>query len=290
MCWVVDVRGELLLSPSGLVLMCFLEFWISVGQLFELSRHSTCSLREFYWNCSVLVPELWSWNPFGGDIWLATSVNCFFSRSWVVWLVLLAESFCSLSRLWWLTGVSGGCCQLFSGNGGNPVVLAVSVVAHAVPEGRRRVPSLRLGPQLGHLQFYWSVCLVVDFDFAPRVFYSEEAVYLLNSLHNNIFLWKGSFCHRSHRVGLQFLVFCHFGGLHCWFSFNSLSGCDTKCSLMPFSNWVRLIDFCRWRDILVYMNCAFIDWAATRNATFASFWISSKKSIDFWFDGLKTNH
>ena len=33
----------------------------------------------------------------------------------------------------------------------------------------------------------------------------------------NSFLWSGSFCHRFHRVGRQFMVSCRFGYFHCWY-------------------------------------------------------------------------
>ena len=53
---------------------------------------------------------------------------------------------------------------------------------------------------------------------------------------------------------------------------------------------MRLVDwFYRWGGFLAYMNCSMITWAATPNASIASFWSSSGKSINFWFAGLKTS-
>ena len=150
--------------------MCFFYFWMLVGQLLELSGNSTCPFPDFSRNCSLENPEHRIWNHFGGNFWLATSIICLFSIFSIVWLVLLVESLCLLSNLWWLTSVSGACCQTTAGIGNNAVVLAVSGLSHAVPEWRRGVPSLEPGLQPGHFQFYWSVCLVVDFDLVPFPF------------------------------------------------------------------------------------------------------------------------
>ena len=82
---------------------------------------------------------------------------------------------------------------------------------------------------------------------------------------------------------------CSSSGASKPFSFNSLSKCDTICSYVPFSKCAWLIDFFRWGGILAYMNCSIIAWVATPNASFANFWSSSRKSINFWFAGLKTS-
>ena len=42
-------------------------------------------------------------------------------------------------------------------------------------------------PQPGHFQLVLSACLVVNFDFLPSVFYSEEAVCLLHWLQKKTF-------------------------------------------------------------------------------------------------------
>ena len=83
MCGVVDEGRELLLSPSRVVIMCFVDSWMSVGNLLELSRNSTCSFPDFFRNCSVAVPELWRWNRFGSDVGLATWVVGLLSNYWV---------------------------------------------------------------------------------------------------------------------------------------------------------------------------------------------------------------
>ena len=61
-------------------------------------------------------------------------------------------------------------------------------------------------------------------------------------------------------------------------SSNSLSRCVTICSYVPFSKWAWFFVFFRCGGILAYMNWSMIAWAATLNASFASFWSSSKKS------------
>ena len=68
----------------------------------------------------------------------------------------------------------------------------------------------------------------------------------------------------------------------------SLSRCVTNCSYVPFSKLAWFIDFFRCGGILAYMNWSMIAWAATPNASSANFCSSSKKSIKFWFAGLKT--
>ena len=53
---------------------------------------------------------------------------------------------------------------------------------------------------------------------------------------------------------------------------------------------MRLVDwFFQVGDILAFMYCSMIVWAAAPNASFASFWSSSRKPINFWFAGLKTS-
>ena len=152
------MKGKKTAVSVRVVIMCFLCFWMSVGQLLELCGNSTCPFPEFSRNCSVADPEFRIWNHLGGDVWLATSTICLFSISWIVfWLVLLLESLCLLSNLWWLTSVSGACCLATAGIGNNAVVLAVSGLSHAIPEWRRDVLSLEFGSQPGHFQFYWSV-------------------------------------------------------------------------------------------------------------------------------------
>ena len=59
-CGVVDVRGEILLSPSGVINMYSLDSGISAQQPLKSSRNCTCSLPDFSWNCSREVLELWS--------------------------------------------------------------------------------------------------------------------------------------------------------------------------------------------------------------------------------------
>ena len=62
------------------------------------------------------------------------------------------------------------------------------------------------------------------------------------------------------------------------------------CSYMPFCKWAWFIDFFGRGGILAYMNSSRIGWAAILNAPFANFRTSSsKKSINFWFVGLKNN-
>ena len=73
------------------------------------------------------------------------------------------------------------------------------------------------------------------------------------------------------------------------FSSNSFSRCVTICSYVPFSKCAWFIDFFRCGGILAYMNWSMIAWAATPKASFAIFWSSSKKAINFWFAGLKTS-
>ena len=201
--------------------MPYFHYWCLVCSQFcwkECTHGSCCGLWTGWRRVasSVSTLELWSWNPSGDDIWLATSGICLFLSSRVAWLVWLAESLCLLSSLWWLTGVSGVRCQTTSGISDNPVVLTVSGRSYAVPEGIRGILTLKLGPQPGYFQLYCFVWLVVDFDFVPSSFYCEEVVCLLHWLQKIIFLWSGSFCHRSHRVGRHFMVFSYFGCLHCW--------------------------------------------------------------------------
>ena len=63
----------------------------------------------------------------------------------------------------------------------------------------------------------------------------------------------------------------------------------------PFICGIRQMRLVNWfvqvggGGSLAYMKCSKISWAATPNATFASFWSSSKKSNTFWFAGLKTS-
>ena len=73
------------------------------------------------------------------------------------------------------------------------------------------------------------------------------------------------------------------------FSSKSLSRCDTFCSYVPFCKCVWFIDFLRCGGFSAFMNCSMIAWAATPNASFASFWSSSRKSINFCFAALKTS-
>ena len=72
-------------------------------------------------------------------------------------------------------------------------------------------------------------------------------------------------------------------------SSNSLLRCVTVCSYVPFSKRAWFIDFFRCGGILAYMSWSMIAWAATPNASFANFWSSSRKSINFWFAGLKAS-
>ena len=187
-CGIVYVRGNLLLSPWWVFIMCSRDSWTSVRQLLELSRTTTFSFLNFSRNCSVAVLEIWIRMLFGGDVWHATSDICLISDSWVVWVLLVAESLCLSSSLRWLTCVYGVCCQTTSEIIDNPVILAVSGLSHPVPEWRRGVFSLKLAPQPGHFQLFWSVCFVVDFDFVSSVFVSEEAMYLQHWLQNSITL------------------------------------------------------------------------------------------------------
>ena len=71
--------------------------------------------------------------------------------------------------------------------------------------------------------------------------------------------------------------------------FQLLYRCDAICSYVPFSKCAWLIDFFKWGGILAYMKCSMIAWAGTPNASFPSFWRSSRKSINFRFAGLKTS-
>ena len=73
------------------------------------------------------------------------------------------------------------------------------------------------------------------------------------------------------------------------FNSKSPSRCDTISSYVPFSKCAWLIDFFMWGGILAYMNCSMIAWAATPIASFASFRSLSRKSINFWFAGLKAS-
>ena len=57
---------------------------------------------------------------------------------------------------------------------------------------------------------------------------------------------------------------------------------------VPFSKWPWFINFIRCGGILEYMNCSMMAWEVITNASFASFWSSSRKSKNFWIDGLKT--
>ena len=56
-----------------------------------------------------------------------------------------------------------------------------------------------------------------------------------------------------------------------------------------FSKCARLINFFSLGGFSACMKCSMIAWAATLNASFASFWSSSRKAIHFWFAGLKTS-
>ena len=161
-CGVVDARREILLSPSAEVIVCSHDSWMSVGQLLELCRKSTCSFPDFSRNCSVAVLELWVESLLVATFSLLHHLFVSFLSSGVVRLVLLAELLCLLSSLCWLKGVFGSWCQTTSGIGDTPVVLAVSGLSHAVPEWRRDVLSLKREPQPWHFRLYWSVCLVVD--------------------------------------------------------------------------------------------------------------------------------
>ena len=143
------------------------------------------------------------------------------------------------------------------------------------------------------LQFFW-----------PLLFCQQYSCFSGLGLFLNWVDGTGSdsylvFLHRWH-VKLGFSEFCcaaccvtvficSSSGASKPFSSNSLPRCDTICSYVPFSKCAWLIDFFRWGGLLVYMNCSMIAWAATPSASFASFWSSSKKSINFWFAGLKTS-
>ena len=73
------------------------------------------------------------------------------------------------------------------------------------------------------------------------------------------------------------------------FSSNSFSRCGTICSDKLFSKCGWFVHFFRCGGSLAYMICAIITWTATLNASSASFWSSSRKSINFWFAGLEAS-
>ena len=81
---------------------------------------------------------------------------------------------------------------------------------------------------------------------------------------------------------------CSSSGAFKPFSSKSLSRYDTIKLHVQFSKGAWFIDFFRWGGILAYLNCSMIAWATASSASFASFWSSSRKSIDLWFAGLKT--
>ena len=64
--------------------------------------------------------------------------------------------------------------------------------------------------------------------------------------------------------------------------------CFTICLYVPFSKWAWFIDFFRCGGIFAFMNRSMTTWAAISKESFASFWSSSKNSINFWFVALKT--
>ena len=60
---IVILRWGILLSPSGVVFISFLESWMSVGQLFELFRTGTCSYPDFVGIVKRPFPSLGVGNP-----------------------------------------------------------------------------------------------------------------------------------------------------------------------------------------------------------------------------------
>ena len=64
---------------------------------------------------------------------------------------------------------------------------------------------------------------------------------------------------------------------------------DTFRSSVSFFKCAWFIDFFRCRSILTYMNCPQISRASTPKWSIASFWCSSRKSINLWLAVLKTS-
>ena len=91
-CGVVFVRRGIFSSPGLVFNRCLSESWMSACQLLKLSRNGICLMPEFSQDCSVSNTECCCSIPFGGDGWLYTAVCCFFSKSWVSWIVSNAES------------------------------------------------------------------------------------------------------------------------------------------------------------------------------------------------------
>ena len=118
---VAVVRGEVLVSPLGVVNTCCSAFWVLVESL-EQSWDGTNSFPVWFpGGRSVASTSFCDWVPCGGDVCLAT-------------FVVKVESLLILFRLSCSVSFSVCCCQTTSGIGGSLEFLFISGLSRAAPE------------------------------------------------------------------------------------------------------------------------------------------------------------
>ena len=185
------MRGGVVISLLGVVVMCCSTFWLSVEESLEQLRNDTGSFPVWFpEDCSVVTTWFCCWVPLGGDVWLA--ISAFKVELLLVWII----SSCFVM-------ISVGCCQTTSGIGGSLVISFVSGLSRAVPEWRRDVVGLKVGLQLGHSHPSYFEYFSVGLGFVLPAVFSWETVCSLRLLEGSISLWGGLFCHLSHRVERQ---------------------------------------------------------------------------------------
>ena len=119
---VAVLRGRVVISLLGVVVLCWSVFWLLVEKSLEQLRNDTGSFPFLFpGGCSVASTCFCGWFPLGGVVWLAT-------------FDFKVESLVILLTLSCFVVVSVGCCQTTSGIGGSLVVLLVSGMSRAFPE------------------------------------------------------------------------------------------------------------------------------------------------------------
>ena len=185
------MRGAVIISLLGVVVMCCSAFWLSGKESLEQLMNDTGSFPVWFpEDCSVVTTWFCCWVPMGGDVWLAT-------------FVFKVESVLLLFIWSCFVLISVGCCQTTSGIRGSLVFSFVSGLSRAVPEWRRGVVSLKVGLQLGHSHPSYFEYFSVGLGFVLPAVCSWEAVCSLRLLQGSISLWSGLFCHMSQRVERQ---------------------------------------------------------------------------------------
>ena len=170
------MRGEVVVSPLGVVTPCCPVFWVLVEEFLGQSWNSTGSFPVFPEDCSVASTWFCVWVHLGGNVWLAT-------------FVFKVESLVVIFKLSWFVSFSVGCCYTISGIGGSFDIF-VSGLSHAAPEWRRGVFSLKLGLQLGHFRLRCFEHHFAGFVSVLPAVYFVEAVCSLRSLQDSISLWS----------------------------------------------------------------------------------------------------